>query len=94
MPSLYVKSIRYNNCMITLNYYIWNRKYYQYMIEMVKNLKLVVKIVFCFFVLIQFESCNKSQFNGNNGISRGTGWNINAKKGGFWDSNFKEQKAT
>ena len=93
MLSLYVKSIRYNNCMITLNYYIWNRKYYQYMIEMVKNLKLVVKIVFCFFVLIQFESCNKSQFNGNNGISRGTGWNINAKKGGFWDgNNFKEQE--
>ncbi len=57
-----------------------------------KKFNFYVSLVFCVFMLISFESCNKSQFSNNRNVSSATGWAINSKKGGFqYNTNFKGQ---
>ena len=59
---------------------------------MKKKFNFYLSLVFCIFMLISFESCNKSQFSNNRNVSSATGWAINSKKGGFqYNTNFKGQ---
>ncbi len=62
------------------------------MFTMKKKFNFYLSLVFCIFMLISFESCNKSQFSNNRNVSSATGWAINSKKGGFqYNTNFKGQ---
>ncbi|MDX1759693.1 MAG: gliding motility lipoprotein GldJ, partial [Arenibacter algicola] len=54
--------------------------------------KQFIKVVLsCAIVAGGFTSCKNSSSSKN--VSRATGWNINAKEGGFqYNSDFKEQE--
>jgi len=55
-----------------------------------KNIKLS-KLFFIVAVTVSLTACNKSSKYGN--TSRGTGWKINDKEGGFqYNTKFKEQE--
>ena len=53
----------------------------------------ISKLLFIVAVSISVTACNKSSKYGNS--SRGTGWQINAKEGGFqYNTKFKEQETS
>ena len=79
-------------CIIIYNYYIAGLNsivFYQLKLNMKNN--IAVRLLILVALSTSIVGCSKSSKSGNS--SRATGWQINAKEGGFqYNTNFKEQE--